>query len=195
MKRTLLTKLMLLLCALVAGSGSVWATDVTYIISGKNTLTTTGTAPTNSSATIAETYSTSKQMTSGNSQTLTLKGYNGYKITALTLSMKSNPSSGSGKLRYSTNGGTNYTALIGNNNFNDTSWHGSWSSSYVDVTKSNLNIICGEKDIIFKIEATANSLYCQSYTITYEAVNYNPSITASDVNIAYNAQAVQSVTV
>ena len=144
MKRTLLTKLMLLLCALVAGSGSAWATDVTYTISGKNTLSTTGTAPTNSSATIAETYSTSKQMTSGNSQTLTLKGYNGYKITALTLSMKSNSSSGSGKLRYSTNGGTNYTTLIGNNNFNDTSWHGSWSSSYVDVTKSNLNIICGE---------------------------------------------------
>ena len=195
MKRTLLTKLMLLLCALVAGGGSVWATDVTYTISGKNTLSTTGTAPSGSSATIAETYSTSKQMTSGNSQTLTLKGYNGYKITALTLSMKSNSSSGGGKLRYSINGGDNYTTLISDNKFSDKSWHGSWSTSYVNVTKSNLNLICGEKNVIIKIEATESSLYCQSYTITYEAVNYNPSITASDVNIAYNAQAVQSVTV
>ena len=74
MKKTLL-RTMLLLFALITGSSSVWAAEVTYTISSKNTLTTTGTAPAGSSATIAETYNTSKQMTSGNSQTLTLKDY------------------------------------------------------------------------------------------------------------------------
>ena len=170
MKQKLLLKTMLLLCALVVGSGSAWATDVIYSIDGRNTLTTTGTAPNGSTATIAETYTTSKQMTSGNSQTLTLKGYNGYKITALTLSMKSNKSSGAGKLSYSTNAGSSFTYIIGSSSTDSKfseDWYGSWSQSYVDVTKSNLNIICGESNVIIKIETTANSLYCESYTITY----------------------------
>ena len=77
MKQRLLLKTMLLLCALIAGSSSSWATDVTYSISSKNTLSTSGTAPKGSTATIVESYSTSKQMTAGNSQTLTLTGYNG----------------------------------------------------------------------------------------------------------------------
>lgn len=173
MKQKLLLKSMLLLFALIAGSSSVWATDVTYTISSKNTLTTTGAAPTGSSASIAETYGTSKQMTSGNSQTLTLTGYNGYKITQIKLSMKSNQSGGAGKLSYSTDNGANYSYIIGSSQsgvaFNQTAWNGSWSTSYVDVTKSGLNISCGTSNVIIKVEATANSLYCQSYTLTYEA--------------------------
>lgn len=183
MKKTLLIKSLLLLCALMVGNVA-WATDVTYTISSKNTLTTTGTAPNGSSATISETYSTSKQMTSGNSQTLTLKSYNGYKITQIKLSMRSNSSGGAGKLSYYINGGTNYSYLVGSSNagvaFNQAAWHGSWSTSYVNVTKSNLNISCGTSDVIIKVEATANSLYCQSYTITYEA---DDSRTATTVNI------------
>ena len=181
MKQTNLLKSFFLLCALIVGSSSVWATEVTYSITAKNTLSTSGTAPTGSSATLVETYDTSKQMTSGNSQTFTLSKYSGYQITGLTLSMHSNSSKGAGTLSYSTDGGETWTYLVGSDGsgvtFSNSAWYGSWSTSYVDVTKSPLNIICGTSNIVIKIEATANSLYCQSYTITYETYDANKVVT------------------
>lgn len=162
---------------LLAVSVGAWAEEVTYTISSKNTLTTTGTAPAGSSATIMETYGTSCQMTKGNSQTLTLSGYDGCTITKVTLSMKSNSKGGGGSFSYSTNGGSSFTYVIGNSstsgsNFSSSYWHGSWSTSYVDVDIKDdqgnlLTFDCGSSDVIIKIEATANSLYCQSYTLTY----------------------------
>ena len=144
---------------------------MTYTISKKNTLTTTGTAPTGSSATIVETYSTSQQMTSGNSQTLTLSGYNGYKVTNITLSMHSNKSGGQAKLFYSTDGGNSYTYIVGNATsgvaFNNAQWNGSWSTTYVSISK-DVEIYPTSSNFIIKIEATANSIYCESYSITYQ---------------------------
>ena len=170
-----LFKSMFLLLCMIVGAGSAWAEEVTYTISSKNTLTTTGTAPTGSSATIAETYGTSKQMTNGNSQTLTLSRYDGYKITSIGLSMKSNKSAGAGKLSYSTDGGSTFSYIVGTANngvqFQEAGWYGSYSQEYVDVTKSNLDITCGSSNVIIKVEATVNSLYCQSYKITYEKVS------------------------
>ena len=167
-----LKSLFLLLC-MISGVGTAWAEEVTYTISSKNTLSTSGTEPSGSSATIAETYSTTKQMTSGNSQTLTLTGYAGYKITGIVLSMKSNSKGGAGKLSYSTDGGTSFSYIIGSSDsgeaFSSEKWYGSYSTSYVDVTKSNLDISCGSSNVIIKIEATVNSLYCQSYKISYES--------------------------
>lgn len=111
-------------------------------------------------------------MTGGNSQTLTLKGYNGYVITSIKLSMKSNKSSGSGTLSYSTNGGISYNYVVGTSKsgvtFSNADWNGSWSTDYVDVTK-NVTIEPTSSDLIIKIEATKSSLYCQSYTIIYAA--------------------------
>ena len=176
----------MLLLAVCCGT---WAEEVTYTISSKNTLTVTGTAPANSSATIAETYQTSCQMTKGNSQTLTLKGYNGCKISKVTLSMRSNKSSGGGKFSYSTDGGTNYTYVIGSansgSNFNSSYWHGNWSETYVDVDIKDdqdnlLTFDCGSSDVKIKIEATANSIYCKSYTLTYT----NTSSDLEDCNLA-----------
>ncbi|MCE1155082.1 MAG: hypothetical protein LWW91_02980, partial [Bacteroidales bacterium] len=135
MKRFTQLKLWLLAMVILLGSGVTWGATVTYTISAKNTLTTSGTAPVGSSATIVETYSTSKQMTSGNSQTLTLSGYNGYKITSITLSMRSNSSSGAGNLIYKIDGGSDQT-IISTNGFNNAAWYGAWSSSYVPVTKA-----------------------------------------------------------
>lgn len=196
MFKSLHFKSLLLLCALVVGSVSGRAEEVTYTISSKNTLTTTGTAPTGSSASIAETYSTSKQMTSGNSQTLTLIGYNGYKVTNITLSMKSNASGGGGNLSYSIDGGSNYTYIIGSSSegptFKTSSWNGSWSTSYVDISK-NVTIQPTFSNFIIKISATTNSLYCQSYKLTYEklyTVAYNAnggSGTMTDEDSPYTA--------
>ena len=171
----------------------MWATDVTYTITSATAVSTTGTAPTNSSATFNNTYTSNKvQMTGGNSQTLTLSGYNGYKITKLVLSMRSNQSSGSGKLSYSTDGGTSFTYLVGASNsgvaFNNAAWNGAWSTDFTNVTKDNLNIICSGNNVVIKIEATANSLFCQSFAITYESSGISsPSISADNVDIAYTA--------
>ena len=177
---------------MVVGAASAWAEEVTYTISSRNTLTTSGTAPTGSSATIEETYSTSKQMTSGNSQTLTLKGYDECKVTKLTLSMRSNSSGGAGKLSYSRDGGTNYIYIIGSASsgvsFNQNSWNGAWSTSYTDITK-DVDFMCGTSDVIIRIAATANSLYCQSYTITYEK-SFSYTITALSSNESYGTVTV-----
>ncbi len=175
MKQTNFLKSFFLLCALIVGSSSVWGSTVTYTVTSRTAVSTTGTAPTNSSASFVNTYTGNNkdQMTSGNSQTLTLSNYNGYHITGLTLSMKSNGSGGAGKLSYSTDGGASWTYLVGSSNtgvaFSNSAWHGSYTTTYTNVTKSTLDIICGTSNILIKIEATANSLYCQSYTITYEA--------------------------
>ena len=202
--RFLTTMLLLAVCC------GTWAEEVTYTISSKNTLAVTGTAPANSSATIAETYQTSCQMTSGNSQTLTLKGYDGCRITKVTLSMRSNKSSGAGNFSYSTDGGTNYTYVIGSansgSNFNSSYWHGSWSTSYVDVDikddqENLLTFDCGSSDVKIKIEATANSIYCQSYTLTY--TNTSSDLEDCDLALAnapvslnfdlYNSSAAQTI--
>ena len=143
---------------------------VTYAITGKSTISASGTAPQGSgTTTLSETCSTSKQMTGGTSQTLTLKAWAGQKITGIVLSMKSNSGSGTGSLSYSTDGGANFRE-IANGAFNSSAWYGSWSTSYVNVTKNNLNIVCGDGDVVIKIAASANSLYCESYAITYEEV-------------------------
>ena len=136
LRKTGLIRPLLLMLVLLLGGGNAktWAETVTYTISSKNTLTTTGTAPNGSSASIAETYSTSCQMTSGNSQTLTLSGYNGYKITNITLSMKSNTKGGAGNLSYA-DGGNSYTDIISTAAFNSDSWYGSWSAAYVNISK------------------------------------------------------------
>ncbi len=143
--------------------------EVTYSIATKTSVTTSGTKPPGSSATYSQTFSTVGQYT-GNAKdtgTLTLSGYLGYKITKIVLSMKSNGSSGAGKLDYSSTGGSSFTNIIPDSAFNTSNWHGAWSTSYVNIEKS-LNIIATSSNIIFKITASQNSLYCESFTIVYD---------------------------
>lgn len=140
---------------------------VTYSITAKNTVTASGSAPVGSSATLVETYTTSKQITKDNSQTLTLSGWSGHTISAITLSMKSNASDGAGNFTYSIDGGTNFSTLVSTAKFNTASWYGSWSTSYVSVSKTGLSIAASSANLVFKISATVNSLYCQSYSFTY----------------------------
>ena len=156
----------------------MWATEVTYAITSTSAVSTTGTAPQGSSASYSSTYGTAYQLTKNNSMTLTLSGYNGYKITNITLYMKSNSGSGSGNLSYSTDNGSNYTDIISTAAFNNSSWYGSWSTSYVDISK-DVNIVPTSSNLKIKIAATVNSLYCQSFTITYEANKTLSSISLS----------------
>lgn len=104
--------------------------------------------------------------------TLTLSGYNGKKITSITLSMKSNASKGAGYL--DVKAGSTVLSSIGSSSsgikFNDELWHGSWTTSFVDVTPTMTNdsyLIQDGEDVTIVIGATANSLYCQSFTLNY----------------------------
>lgn len=148
---------------------------VTYTVTSTSAVSVTGDVPSGSSATYSSTYSDKFQLTKNNSMTLTLKGFGGHTITGLTLSMKSNSSSGEGYMYMATKSGStlSYFATIGPEAaakpFNDPAWHGAWSTSYVDVTApvTPTRVGAGE-DVVICIAATANSLYCQSFTLTYD---------------------------
>ena len=157
-----------------AAAGSASSKTVTYTVTSTSAVSASGDAPSGSSATYSSTYSTANQLTSGNSMTLTLSGYKGMIVKGLTLSMKSNSSKGAGYL--SVKAGSESLGSIGSSsygvNFNDASWYGKWSTSYVDVKPKLSNtaytIHTGE-NLVIVIGATANSLYCESFTIEYVA--------------------------
>ena len=148
--------------------------SVTYTITSKTTVSTTGTAPTNSSPSFNQPSGTLKQLVAGNSMVLTLSGYSGMTIKEITLSMKSNKTSGSGSLNITV--GQTTILSIADGAFNDDSWNGAWSTEYVDVTKqmtNNTRVVQESEDVVITISSSANSLYCQSFTITYENPNAN----------------------
>lgn len=176
MKKTILQRFFLSLCLMIVGclwGSAAWAATVTYTVTSKSTVTTSGSKPSGSSATYSSTYSTTAQLIKGKSMTLTLSGYAGKKITGITLSMKSNSNDGAGYL--SVKAGTTTLASIGSPSsgvkFNNRAWYGKWSSTYVNVTPTMSNdayAIQNNEDVVILIGATANSLYCQSFTLTYE---------------------------
>lgn len=183
--KTFIFKICLLIVCLIFGVGTTLATDVTYTVASTTSVSTSGTAPKGSSASFKNTYSAKDQLTGGNVMTLTLDGYEGKKITGIVLSMKSNKSSGEGYL--SVKAGTTTLASIDVHAFNNTYWNGSYTTTYTDVipemTNSSYVIQSGEK-VVIKIGATVNSLYCQSFRITYEDGSSVPQPTMYNVNIS-----------
>lgn len=158
----------LLVAILLLSSVGVWGQTATYAIASTSSVSTSGTAPSGSSATYSQTYTTTAgQMTLGKSTTLTLSGYAGKKITSIVLSMKSNGSAGAGTLSVVA-GSTTIASVSPAATFSSVSWYGNYSTSYVTITKtpSAYNIAAGE-NVVITIAATVNSLYIQSYTIVY----------------------------
>lgn len=148
-----------------------YAEEVTYTVTSTSAVSVSGIAPAGSSATYKSTYNTKFQLTSGNSMTLTLKGFAGNKITGIKMSMKSNTSKGAGN--FSATVGTTTISSISTANFNTANWAGKWSTSYIDVTPAMSvadKVVGADEDVVIEIAATTNSLYCQSFTITYEYV-------------------------
>lgn len=152
-----------------SGGGETQTYTVTYTVASATSVTVSGDAPEGSSATFKNTYTSNKQqMTSGNSQTYTLSGYDGCAITGIKLSMKSNASGGGGSL--SVKAGSKTIASIADSKFNTASWNGNWSTSFVDIKPTVTETLVGAgEDVVVVIKASANSLYCQSITITYES--------------------------
>lgn len=121
------------------------------------------------------------QLTGGYKMTYTFSGFDGYDITRITLSMKSNAKSGKGSLNIKI--GNTTIANVDDSKFNTTGWNSAWSTSYVDITPqiTTKKVENGEL-ITITISATENSLYCQSITIEYEkSENYieKPTLPAS----------------
>lgn len=171
MKQIYLKFSMLLLC-LVVGL-SAWGETVTYTVSSITEVSTSGTAPNGSSATYSSTYSNKCQLTSGKVMTLTLSGFSGQKITSIKLSMKSNSSAGAGYL--DVKAGSTTLASIGASTsgvaFNNKSWNGSYTTTYTDVAPVMNNdsyVVQNGENVVIIIGATTNSLYCQSFKISYE---------------------------
>lgn len=153
-------------------NGVVSVNSVTYTVKSKTSVSTTGTAPIGSSITFKSTSTNDiDQMTSGNSQTYTIKGFEGCSIKKVVLSMHSNSKQGAGT--FSLKAGTTELAAIKTaKNFNQ--WYDNtdyFSKPYKDVTVSLTNdtyTIKANEDVVIVIKASVNSLYCQSVTIEYE---------------------------
>ena len=137
----------------------------TYTVVSKTEVETTGEVPEDSEATFECNGNTATQLTGGTHMTLTLKGYEGATITGLTLSMKSNARAGAGSLEAVC--GDAVIAAIANSRFTEESWYGNWSTSYVDITPAVTPTVV-DGDVVITISASANSIYCESFTVEYE---------------------------
>lgn len=162
----------------------------TYTITSTSNVVASNDVPDGSTATYSSTYSDKYQLTGGNSMTLTLNGYKGYKITGIILSMKSNSSKGAGSFT-ATVGGSTVISSIADATFNDDSWNGAWSTEYVNVEPDIIvdRTVGNGESVQLVIRASANSLYCQSYTIYYEqgAVASVQSLTLKDGDVILNS--------
>ena len=151
-------------------SGVVSVNSVTYKTTSTTAVDTTGTAPKGSNATFKNTYNNKDQITKNNSQTYTIKGFEGCTIKKVVLSMKSNSKTGAGT--FSLKAGTTELAAIKTaKDFNQWYDNTAFSTSYKDVTVSLTNdtyTIKANEDVVIVIKASENSLYCQSVTIEYE---------------------------
>ena len=146
--------------------GTMWGTTVTYTTSSGSPVVT-GTAPTGSSASFTDNTNQSNhtQMLANGYVQLTLTNLGGINISNITLSMKSNKKGGTGTLKYSVDGGTSWTYVVGSSSagvaYSDNAWNGSYSTDYGDVSKAVS--ISNATGLIIRIDATVNSLYCQLY--------------------------------
>lgn len=137
----------------------------TYTVVSKTEVETTSEAPAGSTATFECNGYSETQLTGGSHMTLTLKGYNGATLTGLILSMKSNARGGAGSLRVTC--GDALIAAVDDSRFNTESWYGGWSTSYVPITPAVTPTVV-DGDVVITIAASANSLFCESFTIEYE---------------------------
>lgn len=166
---------------------------VTYTITSTSAVSTSGSAPLGSSATYSSTYGTNYQLTNGNSMTLRLTGYSGQIIKKITLSMHSNGSGGSGNMNMNI-GETSY-ASIATAAFNTSSWNNAYTTNWVNIQRNaspNDYVVKAGEDIVITIAATANSLFCRSFTIDYETSS-EPMVMVSPTTQTVNHEA-QSIT-
>lgn len=141
--------------------------SATFTVSDKNRVSPSGNLPEGGDFVYARTTTTGSkgQMTAGNSTTLCLKGWDGCTIQSVTLSMRSNSSSGAGRL-FMTIGGK-LVWRIRTAPFSDDDWNGGFSSAFVNISRNIRRRVGTNEEVKIHIKATENSLYIASYTIRY----------------------------
>lgn len=133
-------------------------TSVTYTVASKTSVTASGTVPADVTATFSNNgTNNNEQLTGGKTMTLTLSGFQ-HQVERIVLSMKTNKSGGAGSI----------TATVGGTEYFSKNYDGGYTTTYKDYElnrDANAEKLSG--DIVIKIAATENSLYCQSFTIYY----------------------------
>ncbi len=146
-------------------------TTVRYTVTSKTDVSTSRNAPIDSYASFLQTAGTSNgQATAGNTTELKLSGYQGYIIKDITISTKSNTSKGAGSFSVSTSLGKTLVS-IPDSKFNTSNWNGSYTTSFVEkkLTLLDENYVIQEGEVIsFLLTGSTNSIYIESYIITYE---------------------------
>lgn len=143
-------------------------TIVSFIVSGRNAVEVGGQLPLNSDVIYSSTATTGAkgQLTKGNSVLLELSGWQGQSIERVVLQMKSNQTSGAGRLAFVVNDDVQWA--IADASFSHSSWNGAFSTNVTEITKTfSPAIVCEDGTVRLTIEATQNSLYLSAVEIEY----------------------------
>lgn len=151
-----------------------------YNITGRNSVSTEGETPENSTATFENSERVfngdGTRIGGGNHQLLTLNNYESVTITGITVTAKDALLFKSrGRLQYSVDGG-DFIDIIPNGSFSD--WYGSSSSSYVDISRSmNIDVT---NTISFRIEITTGNFHNSAYKVSWQ--KQIPPLEALEIN-------------
>ena len=141
--------------------------SVTYTVASSNTVEVNGEEPMSSNAIFTRSSTTGQkgQMTSGNTTTLQLTGWDGCILDSVVLSMHSNTSQGAGSLTMHI--GERLVWKIADADFAHDTWYGSYTTNWVDITHHIGKKVNPNETIEIHIKASKNSLYIQHYTLYY----------------------------
>ncbi len=141
------------------------ATNAVYTVTSRTSLEVDN-IPENSDYEFEQTGSQKFRMTAGTSSIIRLTGYQNSQIQAVSLSMKSNQSSGSGSLTMTID--DKVVWQIENQSFSDNGWNGQYSTEYVPITKMLFTeeTPMGDKVEII-INCYENSIYLNKIEIVY----------------------------
>ena len=174
MKKQLLLTRMLLLVALLAGSVSVWATDITYTFTSKSWAATAGGSAANwtSGSDGNSMQGAGVQVTAATSGANATSPESFSNISQIVVTYSTNASKGTGSIAFKVGSNTAKSQNV------------TTSGGTTDRTLTyNFNPV-ETGSVLMTVTCTQNSIYIKSVRITYST---GPSISASDKDIAYDA--------
>ena len=157
--------LLVALLSLVGVSANAQELTMTFEQTSPTGGTLTG-APEGVTATFENTYKNNKiQVASGKEMTLTIKGLSAdYTVSGISLNLRTNKNTGAGSVT-ATLGGISIGSLT------ITPMGRSWKKTNLIVTPT-----AAGSDLVIKIEATQNSVYCDEFVITYSKKEKSVSV-------------------
>lgn len=182
-----LSPVMLLLMAVMFGGGKIYAKEVTYSVASKTSVTASVKlegVTTSFNNTYTQSGSDKAQVTGGKNMTLTIKGFKGT-VSAVRLNQRAT-NNGTGDLKISING---------NNVVSKSFTKQEIPNSYSEYTYNIVSPVSTTGDIVIKLSATVNSLYCNSFTLVYDdeedgktptALSFSKSETSFSYDLNFN---------